>query len=87
MSDWLGVLLVGGGFFLLVNAIAWSVWMLIERWMEAHHECWDFGSWCEHCMDDKQRMYAERKRALRARQCVDCDGGGEHTFNCQMNWV
>lgn len=62
MSDYVWVLVIGAGFFLAVNGIAWSVFAGLQWWADRRHYCWESGSWCEKCIDVKQRMYAQYQK-------------------------
>jgi hypothetical protein len=42
MSDWLWVFLAGAGFFIALNAIGWSMWMAVEKFMY-RNSCADCG--------------------------------------------
>lgn len=57
-GEWLA-LLVGTGFFLGVTVLFWGVFELITRAYDRRmHWCGDALTWCEHCMDDKQRAWS-----------------------------
>lgn len=59
MSGYALTILAGAGFFIGMSVLFWGLFALVE-WIydRKRHACADALTWCEHCMDDKQRIWS-----------------------------